>query len=173
MPVPYRKTPRPAETGCAAYLDVVWLRAVRTFVGGLLLMDGRGQPLEFVHNRLTAPSGFLWSEEQIIAQGTASLSHSLFEACEREPDMLICPASLGSPEFCRTELAPVIPFARIVPSAGEIPAEWAWVNEAPSPGMRAYALHEALARRGFVTEPFERLRMGLQIAYPDAGWDEL
>jgi hypothetical protein len=172
MPVPYRKTPRPAEIGCAAYLDVVWLPSERALYGGLLLIDGRGQPQEFVHNRLSAPSGFLWPEEQVRALGTANLAHTLFDACEREPDLLLCPASLGSPEFCRSEIAPVIPFARVVPAKDEFPAEWAWVNDSPTPGMKAHALSQELTRRGFVTEPFERLRIGLVIAYPDAPWEE-
>jgi hypothetical protein len=172
MPVPYRKLPKAAHTGCAAYLDVLWLRSERTFYGALLLMDGRGQPLEFVHNALTAPGGFLWPEEQVRATGIAMLSHSLFEACQREPDLLICLATLGSPEFCRTELAPAIPFGQITPAHDEIPVEWGWINEPPSPGMRAHALYQELSQRGFALEPFERLHEGLRIAYSQAPWQE-
>lgn len=62
MPIPYRKVPRADEDGVAAFLDVVWLKAARTFHGGLLLLDSRGRPLEFVYNTLTAPTGFLWPE---------------------------------------------------------------------------------------------------------------
>jgi hypothetical protein len=171
MPVPYRKTPRAAETGCVAFLDVIWQRASRTLYGALLLMDGRGQPLEFVHNSLTAPGGFLWPEETVVLQGTAALAHSLFDACRREPDLLVCPAALGSPEFCRTELAPVIPFAQIAAAQDGLPAEWIWINDPPPSGMRAHALYEELSRRGVVDEPFERLRDGLRIAYPQAAWN--
>lgn len=172
MPIPYRKTPRAAEEGCAAYLDVVWVGANRTFYGALLLMDGRGQPLEFVHNSLTAPSGFLWSEERVRALGIAALSQSLFDACRREPDLLICLSTLGSAEFCRTELAPAIPFAQVTAGDGEIPVEWGWINEPPTPGMRAHALFQELSRRGFTVEPFERLRQGLRTIYPQAPWQE-
>lgn len=172
MPVPYRKTPKSAQVGIAAYLDVYWLRSVRTFYGALLLMDGRGQPQEFVHNSLIAPTGFLWPETQVMALGTSSVAHSLFEACQREPDLLICPVTLGSAEFCREELAPSIPFAQVAPERDDLPAEWNWINEPPTRGMRAASLYQELTRRGFVTEPFDRLYMGLRIAYPQAPWDE-
>src|SRR5882724_8011498 len=78
MPVPYRKTPRAAETGCAAYLDVIWLPSVQTFYGALLFMDGKGQPLEFVHNTLPAPPDFLWPETRLRPIAIAALAHSLF-----------------------------------------------------------------------------------------------
>jgi hypothetical protein len=172
MPLPYRKTPRAAQEGCAAYLDVVWLRPARAFYGALLLTDGRGQPLEFLHNSLTAPSGFLWPDDLVMARAVAALAHSLFDACRSEPDLLLCLDALGSPEFCRTELTPSIPFARIVPATEDAPAEWGWVNEPPAPGMRAQALYQELTRRGFVEEPFQRLRQGLREVYPDAPWPE-
>ena len=79
MPIPYRKTPKKAEVGYAAYLEVLWIRATRNFYGAILLMDARGQPQEFVHNTIAAPSGFLWPEEQVVALGTSSLAHSLFD----------------------------------------------------------------------------------------------
>lgn len=173
MPVPYRKTPRAAQEGVAAFLDVIWLHSERTFYGALLLIDGRGQPLEFVQNSLIAPGGFLWPEVSVQARGIAALSHSLFDACAREPDLLLAPSTLGTPEFCRQELGSAIPFALIKPAQESRPMEWIWVNEPPGPGMRAHLLYEALTRRGFVTEPFERLRKGLRELYPAAPWKEI
>ena len=172
MPVPYRKTPRAVETGCVAYLDVARLRSVGAFYGALLLMDGRGQPLEFVHNTLTAPTGFLWPEAKVRSLAVAALARSLFDACRREPDLLVCLVSLGTPDFCREELAPTIPFAQITPARDEVPAEWNWINDPPAAGMRADALYRELSKRGFIMEPFERLRDGLQIVYPQAPLQE-
>ena len=172
MPVPYRKTPKAAEEGSAAYLDVVYLRSTQTFYAALLLLDGRGQPLEFLHNHLTAPSGFLWPEERVAAFGAVELAHSLFAACRRDPDLLICPAALGSPEFCRNEIAPSLPFAQITPGSENIPDEWTWINEPPAPGMRANGLAQELQKRGFLFEPFQRIRYGLKEIYPDAPWAE-
>src|SRR5579862_316266 len=172
MPVPYRKTPRAAEIGQAAFLDIVWRGSSRTFYGALLVVDGKGQPQEFVHNTLTAPSGPLWPEEKVRTMGTALLAHSLFDACRREPDLLICLPELGAPDYCRTEIAPSIPFVQVVPGRDGLPAEWSWINDPPSSGMRAAILAQELARRGFIEEPFERLRHGLRLVYPHAPWHE-
>ena len=168
MPVPYRKMPRAAQEGIAAFVDVQRSRTARQLVGALLLIDGRGQPLEFVHNVVDAPGGFLWPEEKVRAVGTVVLVHSLFDACQREPDLLVCRDTLGSADFCREELAPSIPFAQVAEGEEDAPLAWSWINEPPGPGMRAHVLYEHLAKRGFVEEPFARLRDGLRIAYPEA-----
>ena len=171
MPVPYRKTPRAIEIGTAAYLDVLWFPQERVFYGGLLIVDGKGQPQEFVHNKATAPAGALWSQKKIVATGIAMLAHSLFEACRREPDILICLSDLGDTDYLKTEIAPSIPFVQVAPERGEFPAEWNWINEPPSPGMRAAILAQELARRGFTMEPFERLRDALRLVYPQTDWN--
>lgn len=170
MPVPYRKTPRAAEIGLAAYLDIVWVPVDRALFGGLLLIDGKGQPQEFVHNTLAAPSGLLWQEENIVNLGVSTLAHSLFNASRREPDLLICLPSLGSPDYCKTEIAPSIPFVQVSPASEGIPAEWNWINDPPSSGMRASILAQELARRGYIVEPFDRLRHALRLVYPHASW---
>lgn len=170
MPVPYRKAPRSVEIGQAAYLDILWLPGDRTFYGGLLIMDGKGQPLEFVHNSLAAPAGVLWPEEKVRALGTVTLAHSLFDACRREPDLLVGLPELGTPEMLRAELAPAIPFVQVVPAEEGIPAQWNWINEPPTQGMRAAILAQELARRGFLVEPFERLWHALRMVYPQAAW---
>lgn len=172
MPVPYRKTPRAAEFGQAAYLDVLWSPPDRTFYGGLLILDGKGQPLEFVHNTLAAPSGLLWSGDRVRHMGVPLLAHSLFDACRREPDLLAGLPSLGPPDVCRDEIAPAIPFALVVPPRAGLPAEWNWINTPPSSGMRASILAQELVRRGFIHEPFERLREALRLVFPDAAWSD-
>ena len=172
MPVPYRKTPRAAETGCAAFLDVVWISSVRTFYGGMLLMDGKGQPLEFVHNTLSAPEDPLWPDEKLRPIAIADLVHTLFDACRRDPDLLVAAASLGPAEFCRKEIAPAIPFAQVASERTDLPAEWSWLNVPPTPGMRAHLLAQELTRRGFLTEPLDRLRAALRIVYREAPWQD-
>lgn len=170
MPVPYRKLPRAAQEGVAAFLDVARTgrsSSVRQIVGAMLLLDGRGQPLEFVHNVVDVPGGFLWPEEKVRTVGTIALVHSLFDACQREPDLLVCRTTLGTPEFCREDLAPSIPFAQVTDGDETTPTAWSWVNDPPTAGMRAHLLYEHLVKRGFVAEPFTRLRDGLRIAYPE------
>jgi hypothetical protein len=172
MPIPYRKTPRAAEIGQAAFVDVAYLASQRTFYGALLILDGKGRPMELVHNTLIAPSGPLWSEEKLRDLATVELVHSLFDACRREPDLLVCRSSLGSAEFCRTEIASAIPLVQVTPATAELPAEWSWINDPPSSGIRASILAQELERRGFITEPFERLWHAMRILYPDAAWRE-
>ena len=172
MSVPYRRPPRILEEGCAAFLLIVSLPSTGTFYGALLLIDGRGQPVEFAHNTLSAPSGFLWPGEQVTAQATVELAHSLFDACRREPDLLVCLPALGTPEFCRAEIAPSIPLVQVLPGQNGEPDAWTWLNDPPTPGMRAYIVAQELTRRGFATEPFLRLWMGLRELYPDAPWED-
>lgn len=166
MPIPYRKAPRPDEEGLAAYLDV--FEARQGFVGAMLLVDSRGRPLEFVHNQVAAPSGFLWPATQVRRLAVASLAHSLFDACRKDPDLLVCRASLGEPEFCRSELGPSIPFACVQPAREDSPVQWSWLNDPPTSGMKAHSLAQALQQRGLATEPFDRLTEGLREVYPGA-----
>jgi len=127
-----------------------------------------GRPLEFVHNSLDAPTGFLWPEDQVHSAAITSVCHSLFEACRHEPDMLVCTQTLGNYSFLRTELAVSIPFAQVNESAEPgVPAEWVWINDPPSPGMSASGLAEALQTRGFTIEPFLRIQVGLLEIYPE------
>lgn len=172
MPVPYRKSPPVLSTRCAGFLDVVWLPSSRTFYGALFLIDARGQPVEFVHSHLSAPAGFLWPEDQVRSAGVASLCHALFEACKREPELLVCRPTLGSAAYCRAEIAPQVPFAMVSPAVSDGPPEWSWINDPPPPSMPAASLAEEIKRRGFAVEPFSRIRDGLRECYPDAPWSE-
>ncbi len=164
MPVPYHRAPRVVTEGCAAFLDVVYRRPLTRLYGGLLVLDGRGEPLEFVHTSADAPSGFLWPEARVIESATVAIAHSLFDGCRKEPDVLICRSTLGAPEFCRSELAPGIPFLQVPASMSGAPI---WLNDAPTPGMRAAALFQSLLERSLMEEPFVRLLAGLREAYPE------
>jgi hypothetical protein len=162
--IPYRRVPLVSETGIAAFLDVNPATSDTLLIGALLLMDTRGQPLEFVHNAVPVPDGFLWPRDRVDTMAVAALARSLFDACRREPDLLLCLPSLGDAGALRAELAPSIPFA-LVPGEGDDAAAWTWVNDPPSPGMRASVVREELIRRGLVWEPFSRIRNGLREIY--------
>ena len=170
MSLSYKKPSRLLEDSGVAYLDIFRLDGDGAFYGAVLLLDGRGLPLEFVHNRLVPPFGLLWTEPDVSRQVIIALSHSLFDACRREPDLLLCLPALGSPDFCRVEIAPVLPFAQVIPPQEDIPAGIVWVNEPPAAGMRGYLLYQELLRRDALFEPFERLRKGLSEIYPQAPW---
>ncbi len=170
MSVSYKKPSRLLEESGVAYLDILRLGGDGAFYGAILLLDGRGLPLEFVHNRLVPPSGLLWTEPDVSREAITALSHSLFDACRREPDLLLCLPGLGPPDFCRVEIAPVLPFAQVLPPQEDIPAGLVWINEPPASGMRGHHLYQELLRRDALFEPFNRLRRALREVYTQAPW---
>jgi hypothetical protein len=170
VPIPHRKASKPEDDGVAAFLEVIWLEPARMFYGALLLIDSRGCPLEFVYNSSAAPAGFLWPPAQVRGIAVPALAHSLFAACRREPDLLVASTNVGDPPFCRTELAPSIPFAQVEEEGPETPEQWTWLNSPPTPAMRAHTLALILQQRGLTSEPLQRARAGLREAFPHAAW---
>jgi len=169
MAVPYRKTPRATATGLAAFVDVKWIETERSLYGGLLIIDGLGQPVEFVHNFAVAPAGIPWNRENSVKLGTPRLVHSLFDTCRREPDLIVALPSLGDADYLNAEIAPAVPFAVVTPAEGALPAEWSWINTPPTSGMRASFVAAELERRGLFFEPFSRLAEALRVVYPQIG----
>lgn len=172
MPIPYRHPPKTSSHQCAAFLEVVWVQEKHTFYGALLLIDAKGQPLEFIHNTLTAPSGFLWPADQVRSIGIAELCHSLFKACSLEPLILLSTSNIGTPEYCKSVIAPAIPFAQIVRADVHKIFSINWINGQPTSGSTAYMLMEDLRSNGFISEPFNRLHNGLAEMYPEVIWPE-
>jgi hypothetical protein len=164
--VPYRQPDKSAKGTCAAFLEIVWVPRHCHLYGGLLVIDGEGRPLEFVHTDLKAPSGFLWPITDVLRLGTREVAHALFDACQRAPVLVACRSSLGSPDFCRDEVAPTIPFAWVERTEdGEV--SWTWLNSRPPDAHPAKLLADRLIERGYADEPFERILKGLQEVYPD------
>lgn len=164
MPIPYRRLAPTAAQTTIAYLSVV-RASDGSYLGALLLTDAQGRPIEFVHNRVEAPRGFMWPANQVRASAVTALCHSLFEACTRQPALLLAEPSLGSADFCRESLGPTIPFALLSPG------DWVWVGRPPAPGADAHGLSESLRSRSDPLEPFARVRAGLREVYPDTRWD--
>ena len=164
MAVPYRKSRGTPEDGCAAYLDVIAGQG-GALLGALLLLDGRGRPLEFAHNRTEPPGGWMWPDELQFSACVAAVAHSLFDTCRREPDLVVCKHTLGPRDYLRADVAPSIPMLVVSPIAdGEL--QWDWVNDPPTHGMRSHTLAPELEARGFLWEPFHRLARGLRELYP-------
>lgn len=164
MSIPYRSPKVTPEDGCAAYLDVIPGQD-GVLLGALLLLDRRGRPLEFVHNRTDPPGGWMWPGELQIKACLAAVAHSLFDACRREPDLVVCKRTLGPNDYLRSELAPSIPMV-VVWATGDGKIQREWVNDPPTPGMRSHALAPELESRGFLFEPFHRILRGLRVLYP-------
>lgn len=167
MPIPYRRAPRALVDGSAAFFDVLFPGEDARAYGGLLVLDGKGEPLEFVYNTVESPTGFLWPVARSREASTVALAHSLFDACRREPDVLFGAAHLAGVEFCRQELATGVPFALVQPGDGAVPVSWVWVNEPPPPGSRAAAVFESLQDRRMLQEPFQRVTRGLEEVFTE------
>ena len=164
MAIPYRRPQATPEDGCAAYLDVIAGQG-GVLLGALLLVDRRGRPLEFVHNRTERPDSWMWPDQLTIKTCVAAIAHSLFDACRREPDLVVCKRTLGPSDYLRGELAPSIPML-VIWAAADGQIQWDWVNDPPTQGMRSHALAPELAARGFLFEPFHRILRGLRELYP-------
>jgi hypothetical protein len=153
----------------AAFVDVKWIETEHTLYAGLLIIDGLGQPVEFVHNFAVAPTGIPWSPANSVRLATPRIVHSLFDTCRREPDLIVALPSLGDADYLTAEISPALPFALVVPAEGALPAEWSWINTPPTPGMRASFVAAELERRGLFMEPFSRLEAALRLVYPRIG----
>lgn len=169
MPVPYRKRPASSAPAYAAFVSATVPNEGGTIFGGLLVIDGRGQPIEFVHNSIQTPTGFLWPRDTVRSSAMTALIISLFDACATEPALLFCDAAVGTAEFIRSHLSPTIACAVPQPGNGELPPDCAWVRDAPTGGSAAAFLFEDLRNGGYLLEPFERVRKGLAEVYPAAG----
>jgi len=164
MPIPYRHPPAARVQAAIAHLCVV-RASDGAYLGAILLTDALGRPVEFVHNRVETPRGFMWPGDQVREAAVTALCHSLFDACAREPVLLLAEETLGPPDFCRDKLAPLTPFALLSPS------DWVWISRPPAPGTEAQSLAEELRARGDPLEPLARVQAGLREVYPDASWD--
>lgn len=132
-------------------------------MGGLLLIDVLGQPLEFTHASLEPPSGFLWNEGDVRRVATERIAHSLFDACKGSPTLLLAKSDIGTPTFCQEHLAPSVPFVLVSQGIADDEISMAPVGAAPAGAALAF-LNELKRRRLFL-EPFGRLRRALEEVY--------
>ncbi|MCK6633235.1 MAG: hypothetical protein L6Q31_12825 [Fimbriimonadaceae bacterium] len=155
-----------------AYLHVVSESRPSKYFGGLLITDARGQPVEFVHNSVDAPSGFLWSGSEVRRVAVQVLAHSLFDGCLKSPALLVAPQALGPPAYCSEELAPSIPFAQVLGAGESGQTELSWIGSPPAPSTATSALAEELRRRKLLIEPFTRIERALREVYPQLSTSE-
>jgi len=151
-----------------------------THVGGLLLIDARGEPVEFTYNRVAAKHRFLWRERDLKRAVSRELLASLLDPCPKSPSAIFCLAREVEPEILLEDIDIQKPVAR-VPDANESigvageeeherleatsSVQLFWVRGRPSDATPAHRLVERLASRGLLLEPFERVVAGLREAY--------
>jgi hypothetical protein len=188
VPIPFRDAEDVEEFGAAAFLKIEPAASGTGYVGGLFLTTARGEPLEFVYNRVETPdAGFLWRPADLRRHAERTLTASLLTTCARTPRLLLSLADeVGSELFCQ-DLQISIPVARIARPlevasyaateqeevvAEPEPLHLFWFPRAPGEGSVERQLVDRLSARGLLLEPFERAALGLREVYPGELRDE-
>jgi hypothetical protein len=178
--IPYQSVLGEDEVG----LSGAFFRALRldpgSFAGALLLIDSRGEPLEFTYNKASIKNRVLWRERDLQRAVVRELLTTLLDSCPREPSALFFLAREVEPELFLEDIDISRPVARVVSdddlvgaaaieTAEELGAahgvQLLWVRGLPSDATPAHRLAERLAARGLLLEPFDRVLAGLREAY--------
>lgn len=179
MPIPFRHDDDLERLGSAAFLHIA--PEGGGYRGALFLIDARGEPLEFAYNRIEVMQRFLWRDEQLRRHACRRLAATLFETCPRVPTLLLCRATEVEPEVFLEDVRLSLPVARIADEAavvGQMASEERetlttgslqlfWAGAAPAEESPERALLGELAKRGLLTEPFDRAAIGLTEVYGD------
>jgi hypothetical protein len=153
-----------------------------SFIAGLLLIDARGEPLEFTYSNVEAGQRFLWRDSTLRSGAIRELAMAVFDVCPRTPTAIFVLAGEVDAEIFTEHLDVQRPLARVgreqevigvrsdeaheLVSSGE-PVQLLWVRDQPSPDSEAGRLVASLARRNLLIEPFERVVAGLREVYAD------
>ncbi len=189
MPIPFHDTEDLEALGAAAFLHVEQpAPGSPVRYGALLFLNARGEPLEFVYNRLELMSDLLWRPLDRSRSALRRLAVTLFHAARLSPTLLLCRADVVDPHlFGPTgQVLLEIPIGRIATaaevvgfagseeretvetadSAGEIQDTHVFWTPAPPAGAAA-DLFARLAERGLLLEPFDRAGEGLRAVFGD------
>src|SRR5262249_1019955 len=118
MPIPYRDADDLDELGTVAYLKIEPVAGGSGYLGALLLINARGEPVEFTYNRIDTPTTFLWRQDDLRRHAARKLTASLFSLCPRTPRL--CCASPKRWEAncfarifrCPSRFAALLPFSK-------------------------------------------------------------
>lgn len=180
MPIPYRDDDDLERLGSAAFLHIA--PESHGYRGALFLIDARGEPMEFAYNRIEVLQRFLWRDDQLRRHACRRLATTLFEICPRVPTLLLCRAEEVDPEVFLEDVHLSLPVARIADESAVVgqaaleereafssgSLQLFWAGAPPAQDGTERSLLDELAKRGLVTEPFERAAIGLTEVYGDA-----
>ncbi len=190
MPIQFHDAEEITELGTAAFLHIAPSTRDAEWLGALLFINARGEPLEFAYNRVELMQSVLWRTRDQQQAATRRLALSLFEAVTLTPSLLLCRAENIGPHLFGVAggLALCLPVLRLA-SAGELVgylgSEAQAVAETidengecqethlfwtPAPPSGAAAtLFEKLLARNLLLEPFTRADKGLREVYGEPG----
>lgn len=188
MPIPFHDTEDLDALGAAAFLHVEQPAGSPQRYGALFFINARGEPLEFVYNRIELLSDVLWRPVDRARSAVRRLALTLFHEASLTPTLLLCRADTIDPHLFgpAAQVALAVPVGRIAgadeavgyaggeaeervetaDSEGEVREAHVFWTPGPPEGEAA-DLFARLARRGLLIEPFERAGKGLRELYGD------
>lgn len=177
MPIPFHDADDIDELGTAGFLKIEASARGSAYLGGLFLVNARGEPLEFVYNRIETAPSFLWRPEDLARHAQRALTVSLFRACTSAPRLLLCLADeVRSDLFCK-DIQVSLPVGRIGRPSITFAAsnmetlealdpplslQLLWYPGAPSDGSPERRLLCYLRSHELLLDPFERASVGLR-----------
>jgi hypothetical protein len=180
MPIPYDDGDDfSGGLGSVAFLKLIVAPDGDCSIGALLIINARGEPLEFAYNRVRVPQGFLWRKADLREHVQRRLTASLLSVCTQQPLLLVCLDEEIGIRLFGQNLRIEIPVARVAPgkrtvdtTTGEVveddassPPHVAWQPSPPEAGSVERKLFEYLSAHGLLLEPFERAAVGLREVY--------
>jgi hypothetical protein len=189
LPIPFHDTEEIETLGAVAFLHIEQpAPGSPERYGALLFINARGEPLEFVYNRLELMSDLLWRPLDRARSAVRRLALTLFQAAKLNPALLLCRADAVDPHLFGPagQVALEIPVGRVATAAevvgyagseqretvetadseGEIHEVHLFWTPGPPAGAAA-DLFVRLAERGLLLEPFERAGEGLRAVFGD------
>lgn len=174
MRVRYRDQDEIDDLGQAAFLRVGRLADRSGYVGGLLTVNARGEPLEFTCNRVETPQSTLWRVHDLRRTAIKQLAVSLLETVSQPAGVVLCLALQSMDDLFRLDIELASPVCLVPgkPDAGDDAASLSgdalrWLPDEPPSTSASRRLVAELERRGLLLEPFERAGAGLREVFAE------
>jgi hypothetical protein len=170
VPIAFHDVGDVDELGSAGFLKLELVvaddQATVSAVAGLLVINARGEPLEFAFNRAELRHRELWGERRARGHVQRRLVASLLSVCSYDPRLLVCLADEIDTDLFERELHVEVSIVRIAELAA--PAQVTWQPAAPIDDSAEQRLFERLGAHGLLLEPFERASHGLREVYGES-----
>ena len=186
MPIPFREADGEDELGEAGFFKIDRYAGGSTYLGALLLINARGEPIEFTYGRVDVPHDVLWRPIDARRFAARKLAVSLLSMCPKVPRVLLCLAEDVERELFSRDVQLSLPVGLVAPAVGAGPsnantdfdppsaayaADLFWVPDRPAEDSSAVRLLHELTSRSLVVEPFGRASRGLREVYGSAADD--
>jgi hypothetical protein len=112
MPIPFHDVDDIDELGAAGFFKLEPLPGIGAVVG-LLVINVRGEPLEFAFNRMELAHPFLWTERLARRYLERRLVTSVLSVCSHDPRLLVCLANELDDTLLGRDLRLDVPLVRI------------------------------------------------------------